>query len=270
MTRLAAFGALLIGLSCGRVCAADSAQPAEARQRLIDEGRYLVIAGDCIACHTRAHGAPFAGGRPLHTPFGVVYSANITTDPMTGIGAWSESQFGRAMREGLAADGTHLYPAFPYTAYTKLTDHDVHAIYAYLRSLQPVHYAPPRNGMPFPFSVRALVGGWNLLFFRAGRYAANPARSAEWNRGAYLTQALGHCGACHSPHNYFGGERTAEALTGGEFLDEIADEVVDDKITPLDESTVRTWSAANLTPSPSGLGAWSLDAIAAYLKSGHS
>ena len=269
-TLLAAFGALLIGLSCGRVCAADSAQPAEARQRLIDEGRYLVIAGDCIACHTRAHGAPFAGGRPLHTPFGVVYSANITTDPMTGIGAWSESQFGRAMREGLAADGTHLYPAFPYTAYTKLTDHDVHAIYAYLRSLQPVHYAPPKNSLPFPFSVRALVGGWNMLFFQAGRYAANPSQTAEWNRGAYLTQALGHCGACHSPHNYFGGESTAEALTGGEFLDEIADEVVDDKITPLDESTVRTWSAANLTPSPSGLGAWSLDAIAAYLKSGHS
>src|ERR1700722_997057 len=168
-TMLAAFGALLISLSWGAVCAADSAQTAES-QRLVDEGRYLAVAGDCVACHTRAHGAPFAGGWPLHTPFGVVYSANITTDPVTGIGAWSESQFERAMREGLAADGTHLYPAFPYTAYTKLTDHDVHAIYAYLRSLQPVHSAPRKNSLPFPFSVRALVGGWNMLFFQAGRY----------------------------------------------------------------------------------------------------
>jgi len=264
-----ALGALLIGLGKGALCAAVPAQPPDAR-RLVEEGRYLAIAGDCVACHTRAHGEPFSGGRPLYTPFGVLYSANITTDPKTGIGAWSEPQFERALREGIAADGTHLYPAFPYTAYTKLTDHDVHAIYAYLRSLKPVNYAPPRNKMPFPFSVRALLGGWNMMFFDAGRYSPNPSRSAEWNRGAYLTQALGHCGACHSPRNFFGGERTSEALTGGEYLDEIADEVVNDKITPMDESTVRPWSAANLTPSLSGLGAWSLDAIAAYLKTGHS
>ena len=264
-----ALGALLIGFKWGAVCAALPAQPPDAR-RLVEEGRYLAIAGDCVACHTRAHGEPFSGGRPLYTPFGVLYSANITTDPKTGIGAWSESQFERALREGIAADGTHLYRAFPYTAYTKLTDHDVHAIYAYLRSLKPVNYAPPSNKMPFPFSVRALLGGWNMMFFEAGRYSPNPSRSAEWNRGAYLTQALGHCGACHSPRNFFGGERTYEGLTGGEYLDEIADEVVNDKITPMDESTVRPWSAANLTPSLSGLGAWSLDAIAAYLKTGHS
>jgi mono/diheme cytochrome c family protein len=259
----AALGTLLVG-------AAQSRPSADAAQQLIDEGRYLAIAGDCAACHTRARGAPFAGGRPLHTPFGVVYSANITTDSASGIGAWSEPQFERALREGIAADGTHLYPAFPYTAYTKLTDHDVHAIYAFLRSLQPVSYTPPKSSMPFPFSVRALLGVWNMMFFQAGRYASDPSRSAEWNRGAYLTQGLGHCGACHSPRNPLGGERTALALTGGDFLDEIADEVVNDAITPMDESTVRPWSAANLTSSSSGLGAWPLEAITAYLKTGHS
>src|SRR5208282_3700188 len=168
------------------------------------------------------------------------------------------------------ADGTHLYPAFPYTAYTKVTDQDVRAIYAYLRSLKPVSYLPPKNRMPFPFSARALLAGWNMMFFTPGAYVPNPSRSVEWNRGAYLTQGLGHCGACHTPRNYFGAERNSEALTGGDYLDEIADEVVSDKITPMDESTVRPWSAANLTSTPSGLRAWSLESIAAYLKTGHN
>jgi len=113
----------------------------------------------------------------------VIYSTNITPDPNTGIGAWSEQQFERALREGIAADGTHLYPAFPYTAYTKVTDQDIHAIYAYLRTLKPVNYVPPENKMPFPFSIRALVTGWNVSFFDRGRYAPNASRSAEWNRG---------------------------------------------------------------------------------------
>jgi mono/diheme cytochrome c family protein len=174
------------------------------------------------------------------------------------------------LREGISADGSHLYPAFPYTAYTNVTDQDAHAIYIYLRSLKPVNYARPANKMSFPFSVRALIGGWNMMFFEPGRYAADPTRSAEWNRGAYLTQGLGHCGACHTPRNFFGGERSSEALTGGEFLEEIADEVVNGNITPMDESTVRPWSAANLTSAASGLGAWSREGIAAYLKTGHN
>jgi mono/diheme cytochrome c family protein len=244
--------------------------PHDAANRLIEQGRYLAVAGDCISCHTRAGGEAFSGGRALNTPFGVIYSANITPDPDTGIGAWSEQQFARALREGIAADGTHLYPALPYTAYTNVTDQDVHAIYVYFRSLKPVNYVPPGNKMSFPFSIRALIGGWNLLFFEPSRYSPDSSRSAEWNRGAYLTQGLGHCGACHTPRNFFGGERGSEALTGGEFLEEIADEVVNDKITPMDESTVRPWSAANLTSAASGLGAWSREGIAAYLKTGHS
>jgi mono/diheme cytochrome c family protein len=200
----------------------------------------------------------------------VIYSANITPDADTGIGTWTEQQFARAMREGIAADGTHLYPAFPYTAYTKVSDHDVRAIYAYVRSLPPVNYSPPRDAMPFPFSVRTLLAAWNTLFFEQGRYVPDATRSDEWNRGAYLTQGLGHCGACHTPRNALGGERTALALTGGDYLDEVADEVVDGKIVPMDERTVRPWAAANLTSAPGGLGAWSLDAISGYLKTGHS
>jgi mono/diheme cytochrome c family protein len=237
---------------------------------LIEQGHYLVIAGDCISCHTRHHGAPFAGGLPLSTPFGIIYSANITPDAVSGIGRWSEQQFARAMREGIAADGTHLYPAFPYPEFTKLSDGDLRALYAYLRSLRPVRYIPPKNDMSFPFGIRALLIGWNMMFLKAERYVPDPARSVEWNRGAYLTQGLGHCGACHTPRNLLGGERQIDALTGGTYRDEISDEVVEDRVTPMDEWTVRNWSAANLTPSRSGLGAWSIEDIAAYLKNGHN
>jgi len=249
---------------------ANASSPAGTEASLIDQGRYLATAGDCISCHTRPKGESFAGGLPLTTAFGVIYSANITPDPATGIGAWSEQQFARALHEGIAADGRHLYPAFPYTAYSKVTDQDVRAIYAYLRSLEPVTYTPPPNELRFPFSVRALLGGWNLLYSQPRRYVPDPARSAEWNRGAYLVQGLGHCGACHTPRNRFGGERTAQALTGGAYLDEITDEVIDDRVTPMDERTVRLWSAANLTQASTGLAAWTVDEIAAYLKSGHN
>lgn len=270
LTRASLIGALLMGAFLCATSPAGAAPMADAGQSLIEQGRYLAAAGDCVSCHTRPNGEPFSGGRPLNTPFGVIYSANITPDRNTGIGTWSELELARAMREGIAADGTHLYPAFPYTAYTKVSDQDVHAIYAYLRSLKAVSYTPPENKMAFPFSVRTLLSGWNMMFFESGRYKPDASQSAEWNRGAYLTQGLGHCGACHTPRNALGGERNAEALTGGEYLDEVVDEVVDNRITPMDERTVRLWASANLTPAPSGLGAWSVDAIAAYLKTGHS
>jgi mono/diheme cytochrome c family protein len=262
--------AALLAAAPGQPKAAAAGPPADAGLPIVEQGRYLATAGDCISCHTRAGSAAFSGGRPLNTPFGVIYSANITPDPKTGIGAWTEQQFERALRSGVTADGTHLYPAFPYTAYTKVSDRDVHAIYAYLRTLKPVKYAPPQNKMSFPFSMRALLAGWKAMFFESGRYAPDPSRSDEWNRGAYLTQGLGHCGACHTPRNFFGAERSSQALTGADYLDEINDEVVDNTVTPMDEITVRPWSSANLTQSPSGLGAWSVEAIAQYLKTGHS
>jgi mono/diheme cytochrome c family protein len=266
------FGGIIVGsfatLAFGPCANAAPNAPTDAS--LIDQGRYLATAGDCISCHTRPKGAPFAGGLPLTTPFGVIYSANITPDPATGIGGWSQQQFARALHEGIAADGRHLYPAFPYTAYTKVTDQDLHAIYAYLRSLKPVRYSPPPNEMHFPFSLRGLLAGWNLLYLQPGPYLPDPARSAEWNRGAYLVQGLGHCGACHTPRGLLGGERASQALTGGAYLDEIVDEVTDDRLTPMDEHTVRLWSAANLTQASSGLKTWTVDEIAAYLKSGHN
>ena len=259
----------LIG-SPGNPSTANAASIVGADASLIDQGRYLATAGDCISCHTRPKGVPFAGGLPLTTPFGVIYSANITPDLATGIGGWSEQQFARALHEGIAADGRHLYPAFPYTAYTKVTDQDVHAMYVYLRSLKPVKYTPPPDEMHFPFSSRGLLAGWNLLYLQPGRYVPDRAKSAEWNRGAYLVQGLGHCGACHTPRDFLGGERTSQALTGGAYRDEIADEVINDRVTPMDERTVRLWSAANLTQESTGLAVWTLDDIAAYLKSGHN
>ena len=266
----ASLSAGLLGVAAIAATAATAALSADAHRSLVEQGRYLAAAGDCVSCHTRPNGEPFAGGRALNTPFGVIYSANITPARPAGIGAWTLQQFARAMREGIAADGTHLYPAFPYTAYTKVTDADIHAIYAYLQSLKPVRYTPPTNKMRFPFGIRTFLTGWNMMFFEEGRYSPNASQSAEWNRGAYLTQGLGHCGACHTPRNFLGGERHSAALTGGDYLDEIADEVVDNKITPMEESTVRLWGSANLTAAAGGLGAWSLEEIAAYLKTGHS
>lgn len=267
---IAGLGAALLSAPLENSIAQSTPHAARFDAQLVARGRYLATAGDCISCHTRPRSAPFAGGLPLDTPFGIIYSANITPDARTGIGAWSEAQFARALHEGIAADGRHLYPAFPYTAYTKISDADVHALYAYVSSLKPVTYVPPAPAMRFPFGIRALLSGWNLLFFKEGRYAPDTRQSAEWNRGAYLTQALGHCGACHTPRNAFGGERTSLALTGGSYLDEITDEVINDRITPLEERTVRPWAAANLTQARSGLAAWSLDEIAAYLKTGHN
>ncbi|HTV51502.1 MAG TPA: cytochrome c [Steroidobacteraceae bacterium] len=266
---------LCVALASGPVLAQPNSSAKPAPQpatdaATIERGRYLATAGDCISCHTRPDGVPFAGGLPLQTPFGVIYTANITPDTATGIGTWSEAQFARALREGMAADGTALYPAFPYPEYTKVRDADVQALYAYLRSLPAVRYRPPPNRMSFPFGVRSLLVAWKKLFFRDGRYTSDASRSAEWNRGAYLTQGLGHCGACHTPRNVFGAERESLALTGGVYLDEVRDAIVEDQIRPFDERLVRRWSTPNLTAARGGLAAWSLDELVEYLKSGHN
>ena len=273
----AVFWVGFVGLTGGAAFAQDTAPPAQPvaaapvspEAALIETGKYLATAGDCISCHTRPGGDEFAGGLPLKTPFGTIYTANITSDKETGIGNWTEEQLKRAMREGIADDGSHLYPAFPYTAYTKVTDEDVHAIYAYLQSLAPVKYNPPANEMPFPFGQRSLMAIWNKLFLKAGAYTPDSSQSAEWNRGAYLVEGLGHCGACHSPRNQLGGEQASLALTGGVYQDAIVDSVHEQEIVKQD-NMVRPWSAVNLTSSPQGLGTWSVDEISAYLKTGHN
>lgn len=174
----------------------------------VEHGRYLVQLGDCSACHTNPDGGkPFAGGRPIETPFGYVVSASITPDPQTGIGNWSKDEFDKAVRRGIRADGSHLYPAMPYTAYTKMSRADIDAIGTYLATIPPVHNSVRSNQLPFPFNIRFAMALWDWLFFDAGEFEPDPHRSAEWNRGAFLVNGPGHCGACHTPKNLLGGTR---------------------------------------------------------------
>ena len=199
-----------------------SAVPAEASQfdsDLVDLGQSLAGIGACEVCHTSQGGAPFAGGRALPTPFGVIYSTNITPDERTGIGGWSESAFRRAMRQGVDRQGRHLFPAFPYDHFTKVSDEDIQAIYAFLMSREPVSFTAPDNELRFPFNVRMLLAGWKLLFFESGEFEPDPGRSEEWNRGAYLAEGLGHCGACHSPRNILGAVSRRNSYDGGDAED---------------------------------------------------
>jgi mono/diheme cytochrome c family protein len=224
----------------------------------VERGHYLATAGNCTSCHTREGGKPFAGGLAFATPFGTMYSTNITPDVDTGIGKWSEQDFARALREGVRPNGQHLYPAFPYPAFTKLRDEDVAALFAYLKALVPVKYAAPENELRFPFNQRWTLGMWKALYFQGGRFSPDKTRSAEWNRGAYLVEGLGHCGACHSPRNFLGAESSDMALNGGEYTDKVA------------AATVRPWSTPNLTSAPNGLHSWPVEELVAYLKTGRN
>lgn len=183
---------------------------------LVAKGAQLAAIGNCRECHTARRGKSFAGGRPLHTPFGTFFGTNITPDPQTGIGQWSEAAFERAMREGIDRDGRHLYPAFPYEYFTRLADEDIKALYAFMMTREPVRAQNRPHELRFPFNVRSLVGGWKLLYFERGAFQPDPARDARWNRGAYLVQGLGHCGACHTPRDALGGEKKALVFAGGE------------------------------------------------------
>lgn len=222
----------------------------------IERGRYLVAAGNCVSCHTRAGGQPFAGGVAFDTPLGTIYSTNITTDRDSGIGQWSLHDFERAMHEGIRRDGSRLFPAFPYTSFTKVTDADIADIYAYLRTLKPVRYTPPSNG--WAFSMRWQLAVWNKLFFQPGRFVENPSQSVEWNRGAYLVTGLGHCSACHTPRGVLLAELQDRLYTGG---------VIRDTVAP---GRQREWFAVNLTSAKQGLAAWSVTELTKYLHSGVS
>ncbi|MBT2189417.1 c-type cytochrome [Sphingobium nicotianae] len=216
---------------------------------LVARGAVLASGGYCATCHTTRGGKPLAGGRAMVTAFGTLYSTNITPDPETGIGNWSEEAFRRAMHDGVARDGSHLFPAFPYDHFTKLSDADVHALYAWLMT-RPAVAAPARsNALPFPLGIRALQAGWKLLFFKPGRFAPDPAHDAAWNRGAYLAEALGHCGACHTPRNGLGAEKRDAAYAGAS---------IDNWVAP-------PLTGANPAPVP-----WTSDELAAYLGTGIS
>jgi mono/diheme cytochrome c family protein len=212
----------------------------------IVRGAYLARAGDCIACHTAQGGKPFAGGLGLNTPFGVIVSSNITPDRQYGIGDWTDAQFLRAVKEGVAPHGKLLYPAMPYNLYARVTDRDLLDILAYLKTIPAVAETPPKNRLPFPFNIRQMMFGWNLLFFNPSPFKPDPARSVEWNRGAYLVDGLGHCSACHSGKNFLGGD-----------------------INYLQGYDLEGWHAPEITGNRYlGLGNWSADDIVAYLHTG--
>ena len=211
----------------------------------IARGKALTEAGGCAACHTADPAKPFAGGKRIDTPFGGVYSANLTPDRDTGLGAWSDDEFYRALRFGVARDGSRYYPAFPYPNFTKLTRQDISAIRAYLATLAPVQNAPRAPELRWPLNYRVVMRGWNWLYFKPGIIMPDQQKSAEWNRGRYLVEGAGHCGACHTPKNIFGADKRDQAL-GGSLVQGI------------------------VAPRLDGLKSWSAEDIAAYLQSGRN
>jgi mono/diheme cytochrome c family protein len=212
----------------------------------------LAGAGNCTACHTARGGQPGAGGRPFTLPIGTFYSSNITPDAETGIGSWSEAAFTRALREGIARDGRHLFPVFPYDHFTKLTDADINALYAYVMSRPPVKALDRPNTVPFPLDVRALQSIWQMLYFKPGPYQPDPGRDAQWNRGAYLAEGLAACGACHTARNALGAESVGHPYGG-----------------PYGGALFAGWISTPLDVSPSP-ARWSENDVFAYLRTGES
>ena len=216
----------------------------------IARGKALADAGDCASCHTADPAKPFAGGKRIDTPFGGIYSANLTPDRDTGLGAWSDDDFYRALRFGVAPDGSRYYPAFPYPNFTKLTRQDIFAIRAYLATLTPVRNTPRAPELRWPLNYRVVMRGWNWLFFKPGIIMPDQQKSAEWNRGRYLVEGASHCGACHTPKNMFGADRRGQAYGG---------------------NLVQGMFAPRLDAAPrSGLKSWSVEDIAEYLQSGRN
>jgi len=230
-----------------------SDQPTPPDADAVERGAYLTHAANCIGCHTdkKHDGPPFAGGGEIPTPFGIYYSRNITPDREHGIGAWSETDFLRALRQGISPSGAHYFPAFPFPSFTGMTDRDILDIRAYLLTQKPAQNANKPHAVPFPFDVRSTMVMWRLLYFTEGPLAPDPGRSPEWNRGNYLANAVSHCGDCHTPRNFLGALDKGRSFAGAKLAG------VDGKRAP------------NITPDAAkGIGKWSLGDIVAVLKFG--
>jgi mono/diheme cytochrome c family protein len=241
-----AASALIVTFAAG--AAAQTATPDPQNFSQIAYGRYVAVLGDCAACHTNPGGPTLAGGRPIETPFGNILGANITPDRDTGIGAWTDEQFIRAMTQGRAPHGVRLYPAMPYPAYAKMTRYDLIALRAYLNTLPPVHNRVHSDQLPFPFNIRLGMLFWNALFYTPGTFKPDPHKSADWNRGAYLVEGPAHCGTCHTAKNFLGADKSSQYLRG---------------------FSVQGWFAPNITGDDHvGIGAWSIDDIVSYLQTG--
>ncbi len=240
--------AVALGCALAALAGAAGARAAEAPSAA--RGAYIFAAAGCAECHTEKGGKLLAGGRALKTPFGTYYSPNITPDPATGIGKWSEVDFKRALREGIGPDGTHFFPVFPYPSFTFMTDDDIADLFAHIKSLPPVVQPDRRHDIRFPFRFRFLMLVWNRLYLKRGPLAPDPARSPAWNRGAYLVRALGHCGECHTPRNWLGALDWNKPLSG----------------TPAGPDGE---AVPNLTPDKdTGIGSWSAKDIAYLLETG--
>ena len=236
--------AALLALLGGKALAASQSF------EVVERGRVLAAAGGCVICHTAPGGAPYAGGRALPTRFGTLVTPNLTPDRATGLGAWTDAEFQRALQEGIGRDGEHLYPVFPYPWFTRAGDDDVLAIRAFLATLAPVSNAVERNRLAFPFGLRASMAAWNTLYFDPGRFRPDASKPVSWNRGAYLVEGLGHCGACHSGRNVLGAARASRDLGG---------------------APMQGWYAPGLDADPrTGLGAWSAAEIVEYLRTGRN
>lgn len=248
---LATFGAIGIGAFAlaykPAIAPRDPTETPAFDQALVRRGSELAAVGDCNTCHTAPGGKAFAGGLALPTPFGTIYSTNITPDPDTGIGRWPEAAFQRAMREGVDREGRHLYPAFPYDHFTLVSDEDNRALYAFLMTRPAVRAPAKPNQLPFPLTLRPVLAGWKLLFMKQGPYKPDPARDAQWNRGAYLVEGIGHCGACHTPRNILGAEKSHAAFAGGD----------------AEGWHAFTINAASPSPVP-----WDVDTLNVYLRQG--
>ncbi|RQS57974.1 cytochrome c [Burkholderia sp. Bp8963] len=255
MIRIATLTHAATALGMALLTLAAGAAPVQAPDAaLIARGAYLAKAGDCVACHTAPHGTPFAGGQKMVTPMGAIYTTNITPDPDTGIGRYTEADFARALREGVAKDGHNLYPAMPYPSYAKVKDDDMKALYAYfMHGVEPVKQPNRAADIPWPLGMRWPLKLWNAVFLDTKVYADKPGKDAMWNRGAYLVQGLGHCGSCHTPRGV-GFQEKALDEGGAAYLSG----------APIDN-----WFASNLTSEPNaGLGRWSQADIALFIKTG--
>ncbi len=219
---------------------------------LLAHGAYLACAGNCMSCHTAQGGVAYAGGRGIETPFGTVFSSNLTPDEQTGMGRWTAADFWRALHHGRSKDGRLLYPAFPYTSYTQVTRADSDALYAYLRSLPAVSQPPARHALRWPYSTQGALAAWRALYFRPGTYQTDASHTAEWNRGAYLVRGLGHCGACHTARNTLGASQDKSDLAGG--------------LIPM-----QNWYAPSLASgTEAGVADWETRHVVALLKTGIS
>ena len=216
----------------------------------VERGRYLASAADCGSCHTIPGGDhPFAGGRPIETPFGILAAPNITPDHETGIGSWTDDEFDAAVRNGRSRNGARLYPAMPFPYYSRMSRLDIKDIRAYLDTIEPVRNAVRVNRLPFPLNQRTSMMAWDALYFNPEEFHPDGSKSKDWNRGAYLVLGPGHCGACHTPKTYLGGDKSTEAFRGG---------------------ALQGWTAPAITSGQGPLANWSADDIATYLKTGHN